>query len=387
MYTRLLKLPLDGEESIFLFGPRGTGKTFWITTQIPNAVHINLLKFSSYQKLSNQPESLIEFIPPGYEGWIVIDEVQRIPELLNEVHDQIEAHGRKFILTGSSSRSLKRKGVNLLAGRALQYHMHPLLCDEIGDQFDIKKTLEFGLLPKAQLSDTPQKYLETYIRNYIREEVFQEALARNINAFFRFLEAASFSQGQMLNILNISREVGVERATISNYFDILEDLLIGVRIEAFTKRAQRDIKTHSKFYYFDVGVYRTLRPAGYLDSPEEMDSAELETLFLQSTRAINDYHELKYGIYFWHTAANLEVDFVLYGKRGLFAFEIKRTRRVDKKMLRGLKAFKKDYPEAKLYLVYMGFEKLFVDDIHIIPIAELLKSLSLILKNDHPNKK
>lgn len=154
MYTRLLKLPLDQNESIFLFGPRGTGKTFWVKNQIPNFIYINLLKFSTYQKLFNQPDSLIEFLPPGYNDWIVIDEVQRVPELLNEVHDQIESSGRKFILTSSSSHSLKRKGVNLLAGRAIQYHMHPLIYDEIGEQFNIKKTLEFGLLPKAPIRCT-----------------------------------------------------------------------------------------------------------------------------------------------------------------------------------------------------------------------------------------
>lgn len=379
MYSRLLALPLDQNESIFLFGPRGAGKTFWIKNQIPSFIYINLLKFSSYQKLSNKPDSLPDFFPSDYKDWIVIDEVQRVPELLNEVHDQIESNGRKFILTGSSSRSLKRNGVNLLAGRALQYYMHPLTYDEMSDQFDIKKVLEFGFLPKAQLSHDPKKYLETYIRNYIREEVFQEALTRNINAFSRFLEAASFSQGQMLNILNISREVGVERATITNYFDILEDLLIGIRIQPFTKRAKRDVRMHPKFYYFDVGVYRTFRPSGYLDSPEEADGPGLETLFLQSARAINDYHNLDYEIYFWHTVTNLEVDFILYGKKGLYAFEIKRSRRIDNKMLKGLKAFKHDYPDAKLYLVYTGHEQLFIDDINIIPIVDLLKNLKKIL--------
>lgn len=185
----------------------------------------------------------------------------------------------------------------------------------------------------------------------------------------------------MLNILNIAREVGVERSTIINYFDILEDLLIGIKIESFTKRAKRAVRTHPKFYYFDVGVYRTLRPSGYLDSREKADSAGLETLFLQSARTINDYDNLGYEIYFWHTVTNLEVDFILYGKKGLHAFEIKCSRRFNKQMLSGLKAFKQDYPEAKLHLVYTGFENFFIDDIHIIPIMDLFKNLRAILSS------
>lgn len=382
MYTRLLNLQLDQSESIFLFGPRGTGKTYWIKKHVTNSIYINLLKFSTYQKLFNQPDSLSEFFPENYQDWIVIDEVQRVPELLNEVHDQIESHGRKFILMGSSSRSLKRKGVNLLAGRAIQYHMHPLTYDELSPDFDLKKVLDVGLLPKAHQTPEPHKYLESYIQTYIREEVFQEALTRNMAAFSRFLEVASFSQGQMLNILNIAREVGVDRSTIANYFDILDDLLIGIRLEPFTKRAKRDVKMHPKFYFFDVGVYRTIRPSGYLDSPEEADGAGLETLFLQSVRAINDYDNLGYELYFWHTVTDIEVDFILYGKKGLFAFEIKRSRRIDKSMLKGLETFKKDFPEAKCYLVYTGNEQLFIGNITIMPIIDLLKNLRKILRSE-----
>jgi len=381
MYARLLRLPLGNNDSIFLFGPRGTGKTFWIKKNILDPIYINLLTFSHYQKLSNQPDALAEFFPPEYKGWVVIDEVQRVPELLNEVHEQIESYGRKFILTGSSSRSLKRKGVNLLAGRALQYHMHPLTAAEMGADFDSKKALNYGLLPKVQTSQDPKKYLETYVRNYVKEEVFQEALTRNISAFTRFLEVASFSQGQMLNISNIAREVGVERPTITNYFDILDDLLIGVRIPSFTKRAKREVKMHPKFYYFDVGVYRTLRPTGYLDSIEEIDGAGLETLFLQSARADNDYHELGYEIFYWHTVSDQEVDFVLYGEKGLFAFEIKRSHKVDNVMLKGLKAFKADYPEAQCYFVYNGTERLYKEGITLIPFEDVLKNLSTILQS------
>lgn len=380
MYSRKLQLPLDHNDSIFLFGPRGTGKTYWLKATLPDCVTINLLTYSVYQKLSSRPDSLSDFIPPNYRDWVIIDEIQRVPELLNEVHDQIESLGRKFILTGSSARSLRRQGVNLLAGRALRYHMHPLTVEEIASDFDLQYVLKYGLLPKAQLSQNPEIYLKTYLQNYIREEVFQEALVRNLASFSRFIEVASFSQGEMLNLSSVAQDTGISRQAVSNYFDILEDLLLAVRIPAFTRRAKRIVKTHAKFFYFDVGVYRTIRPSGYLDTPEEADGAGLETLFLQSVRAVNDYYQLDYTIHFWHTKTGLEVDFVLYGPNGLFAVEIKRARSIKNNMLRGLKAFQKDYPEAQCYLAYTGNETLYQHNVTILPILELLKQLPIILK-------
>lgn len=379
MYPRLLNLPLTEENSVFLFGPRGTGKTMWIKTHLPSAIYFDLLDFSIYSDLLAKPNRLMEMIPSHYKDWIIIDEVQRVPELLNEVHRLIEHYHYKFILTGSSARSLHRKGVNLLAGRALRYHMHPLIIQELGDDFNLAHVLKHGLLPKAIKTSQPEKYLETYIQTYIREEVLQEGLTRNLSAFARFLEVASFSQGSLLNMTEIAREVGADRQVVTNYFTILEDLLIAYRLPPFTKRAKRRLILNSKFYFFDAGVFHHLRPKGILDSAEEIAGSTLETVFLQSLRAINDYYSLQHNIYFWRTSSGTEVDFIVYGERGLYAFEIKRIQYISDKMLQGLRSFKEDYPQAKLYFIYIGKTKEYHKDVEAIPLVMALQQLPEII--------
>lgn len=217
------------------------------------------------------------------------------------------------------------------------------------------------------------------MQTYLREEVLQEGLTRNIGAFTRFLEVASFSQGAVLNISEIARELSLNRLLVASYFDILEDLLLAVRIPVFTQRAKRKIIAHQKFYFFDAGIYRTVRPVGLLDTVEEIDGAALETLFLQSLRAINDYFDLGYKIYFWRTQSGTEVDFVIYGPRGLYAFEIKRSAKISPKALKGLKGFQEDYPEAKLYLLFFGKYKEYHDGITVLPYEEALRDLSQLI--------
>ncbi len=380
MFNRLLNLPLKSKTSIFLFGPRGTGKTSWLKSHLPEAVYLDLLDFNTYSFLSANPTRLEQFIPPLYNDWIIIDEVQRVPELLNEVHRLIESKRYRFILTGSSARSLRRKGVNLLAGRAFKYHMHPLTIQEIGNVFNLTHSLQYGLLPMAVTGEHPKQYLENYVQTYLREEVIQEGITRNIGAFNRFLEIASFSQGNVLTMTEIGRELALSRFTVANYFAILEDLLIGIRIPPFMERAKRRMVAHEKFYFFDTGVYRTIRPMRPLDTHEEADGAALETLFLQSVRAINDYLELGYGIYFWRTSSGSEVDFILYGPRGLHAFEIKRSPRVTNKELRGLRSFGEDYPSAKLHLLFMSAQKEYHSSIIARPFEAALKELPELLR-------
>jgi predicted AAA+ superfamily ATPase len=380
MFKRLLQLPLNGHSSIFLFGPRGTGKTHWIKDNMPSALYLDLLEFSTYNTLFANPSRLETLIPPDYQNWIVIDEVQRVPELLNEVHRLIEHKKFKFLLTGSSARSLRRKGTNLLAGRALKYHMHPLTIQEVGDAFNLNNVLQYGLLPAAIDHEQPKKYLESYVQTYLREEVQQEGLTRNLGSFARFLETASFSQGEVLNVSEIARELSLNRTTVSHYFTILDDLLLGIRISTFSQRAKRKIIAHQKFYFFDVGVYKTIRPMGPLDTPQESDGAGLETLFLQSVSALNDYYELGYSIHFWRTTTGDEVDFILYGPRGLHAFEIKRSATITSKTLKGLKLFGDDYPQAKLYLFFMGTQKEYHGTIQAIPFELGLKELLELIK-------
>ena len=379
MFNRMLKLPLENNNSIFLFGPRGTGKTSYIKEHVKESIYLDLLDFSTYSSLAANPNRLENLIPNNYKGWVVIDEVQRIPELLNEVHRLIELKKLRFILTGSSARSLRRTGVNLLAGRALTYTMHPLVIQEMGDKFNLEHALEFGLLPAAINHKDPKKYLESYVETYLKEEVLQEGLTRNIGAFTRFLEVASFSQGNVLNVSEIGRELSLNRLVVSNYFDILEDLLLSSRISVFTQRAKRKMIAHQKFYFFDSGVYRSLRPMGLLDSVEEAEGAALETLFLQTLSALNDYLNLDYKIHFWRTQSGDEIDFIIYGPKGFHAFEIKRASKINNKALKGLRNFGEDYPEASLNLLFLGKQREYHGNINVIPFEEALRDLPKLI--------
>lgn len=382
MYSRLLKISQKKRKSFFLFGPRGTGKTVWVRSHFPEAIYLDLLRSDLYTDLSARPERLEKLIPPSGNCWVVIDEVQKVPGLLNEVHRLIEEREISFALTGSSARTLRKKGVNLLAGRALTYHMHPMTTQELGNDFDFDRALKYGLLPSIPSETDPEQYLESYVSTYLREEVLQEGLTRNIGSFSRFLETASFSQGEMVNLSQIARESSIHRKVVESYFQILEDLLIGIRIPVFSRRAKRQVTAHPKFYLFDVGVYRTIRPQGPLDTDAEIDGPALETLLLQELRAYNDYLSLAYTIYYWRTTGGQEVDFVLYGPRGLIAIEVKRSRNISKKELSGLQAFGVDYPEAKLLMLYGGSQRQYFKEIEAIPFQEALQTLPELLGHE-----
>ena len=377
MYSRFINPPKA--KSFFLFGPRGTGKTTWVKSAFPKAAYIDLLEAELFNDLTANPQRLSNFIPHDFKDWVIIDEVQRIPDLLHEVHRLIETKKYQFILTGSSPRKLKRKGPNLLAGRALTLSMHPLSVAELGGDFQLEHSLRYGQLPSVYMEADPKKYLEAYVRTYLEEEIRQEGLTRNLSAFARFLEAASFSQGSVLSISSVARECHVERKVVESYFSILEDLMIGYRIPIFSKKAKRRLIVHPKFYFFDVGVYRTLRPMGPLDAPEEVDGIALETLFLQELIALNSAFDFGYKIFYWRTSNGREVDFVLYGPKGVLSFEIKRTSRITSAMLGGLKSFLADYPMAKAYFVYTGNRRMYEGKIEIVPVLEVLKNLKTLL--------
>lgn len=377
MYSRLLTPPKS--KSFFLFGPRGTGKSTWVKANFPKALILDLLESDLYTDLLASPQRLENFIPKNFSDWVVLDEVQKIPALLNEVHRLIEKHRYKFVLTGSSARSLRKKGVNLLAGRALTYQMHPLTAVEAGEDFELHRALSYGQLPSIYSESDPKAYLEAYVKSYLREEVQQEGLTRNLGAFVRFLESASFSQGTSLSISTVARDCGVERKIVENYFGILEDLLLGIRLPVFTKKARRRMVSHPKFYFFDVGVFRTLRPQGPLDAPSEAEGAAFESLLFQELRAINDYYQLGYELYYWRTSNQLEVDFILYGKKGLLAFEVKRSNKIAQESFRGLKGFLNEYPAAKAFLVYGGTHQMREGDISVLPMVSCLRNLPALL--------
>jgi predicted AAA+ superfamily ATPase len=372
---RFFKAP---KQSFFLFGPRGTGKSTFLKYHYPDALWIDLLKPDVFRAYAARPERLIELVRGNPEKKIVIvDEVQKVPDILSAVHSLIEAKkGRTFILTGSSARKLKRTGIDLLAGRVLLRTLHPFLLAELTTPPTFDDILQFGLLPIVVASENPQDVLNVYVSLYVREEVQIEGLVRNIGNFSRFLEAASFSHAAALNISNIARECGVERKVVEAYIQILEDILLAFKLPVFAKRAQRALATHPKFYFFDAGVFQSLRPQGPLDRPEEIAGAALEGLVAQHLRAWNAYKGNPYEIFFWRSRSGLEVDFVLYGKDGIYAVEVKNTKSIRPADLRGLTEFRKDYPRSRTVFLYRGEEKLLVGEVLCIPCEMFLNQLS-----------
>ncbi len=354
--------------------------------QLEDALVFDLLRSSTYQRLSASPERIAEMVPEGHSGWVVLDEIQRAPELLNEVHRLIEARGLRFAMTGSSARKLRRGGANLLAGRARTLRMHPLTARELGPDFELAKALRFGTLPFACTTDDPASYLGDYVGTYLREEVQQEGLVREIGGFARFLEAASFSQGSVLNMASVARECSVHTKVVESHFTLLEDLLLAVRLPVFARRAKRRLVGHPKFYFFDAGVFRALRPRGPLDTEAEIDGAALETLLLSNLRALNDAFDLGYQLHYWRTGSGLEVDFVLYGERGLLAFEVKRSDRLRDEDLESLLAFREDYPMAKTFFVHSGTQRAHHQGIEILPISFALARLDELLGAPLPSQ-
>ncbi len=376
MFPRTLQPP---SQSFFLFGPRGTGKSTWAKDRFRDAIYLDLLDSAFYTELLAAPERLAHRIPPAHRDWVVIDEVQKLPQLLDEVHRLIESRRLRFALTGSSARKLKRTGINLLAGRALTLALHPLTCAELGRAFDIRHSLRYGNLPATYAEDNPQAFLKSYVHTYLREEVQQEGLTRNLGAFARFLEAASFSQAAVLSVAAVARDCHVERKVVEDYFTILEDLLLAVRVPVFSRKAKRRLTTHRKFYLFDVGGFRAVRPRGPLDAVEEIEGPAIESLVFQEVRAVNDNLGLQYGLHCWHTAGGEEVDIVLYGERGIRAIEVKRSSRIRADDLRGLRAFLDDYPMARAWLVYTGTRRYHEGAIEIVPLPTFLTELGDLL--------
>ena len=362
-------------QSYFLFGPRGVGKSVFVGNFYRQGLFFDLLDSRLYNEFMADPGRLSSRIPKGFDGWVVIDEVQKAPALLNEVHRLIENRRLRFVLIGSSTRRLRRDDVNLLAGRALTCHMHPLTVAEQGADFNLARALKYGQLPIACTSTDPEMFLQSYVRTYLHEEIQREGLTRNLPAFSRFLEAASFSQGSPLNISAVARDCAVNRKVVDNYFSILRDTLVSHEIPVFAKREKRRVIGSAKFYFFDAGVFRALRPAGPYDSDAEAEGTALETLVLQEIIACNDYRRWNYGIYYWRTRQGAEVDFVLYGARGLKAIEVKRSSRIRREDFKGLQQFKDEYPEAERIFVYSGERRFHEDGIEIVPAATFLRDL------------
>jgi predicted AAA+ superfamily ATPase len=376
MIARSRKLP---KGSCFLFGPRGTGKSTWVEAELPDALRIDLLNQATFLELAGHAERLGAMADAIGTKVVVIDEIQKLPALLDEVHRLIETRRFRFVLTGSSARKLRRSGTNLLAGRARTIEMHPFTASELKSRWNLRHAIRFGMLPTVWVEDDPAEYLRAYVGTYLREEVQQEALVRNLASFTRFLEAASFSQGAVLNMQAVAADSGIGRKTVESHFVLLEDLLLAVRVPVFQRRAKRKVTSHPKFYFFDAGVFRAIRPRGALDSAEEIDGAAIETLLVQSLRAENANANLGYEMSYWRTAEHDEVDAVMYGERGLHAFEVTRSAVFRERDLRGLQLFCTDYPEARGHLLYGGARRYQYERIQVVPFGEAITALGAIL--------
>lgn len=367
----------DPQDSFFLFGPRGTGKSTWVQHRFKDAPRIDLLSPEEFRIYSARPERLEERVRACSDNQaFIIDEVQKVPELLSVVHRLIEEkRGWRFVLTGSSARKLKRTGVDLLAGRVLLRTLHPFMATELGERFDLENALDYGLLPIVLAASNPADVLGAYASLYVREEVQMEGLVRNIGNFSRFLEAISFSHGGVLNLSQVSRDCQVERKVVEGYVGILEDLLLSFRVPVFRKRAKRAVAVQPKFYFFDAGIYKSLRPTGPLDRSQEVHGLALEGLVAQHLQAWIAYSGDRHKLYYWRTRSGTEVDFVIYGPNNFRAIEVKNSARVDKKDLSGLRSFREDYPECTPLLLYRGKERLKIADILCLPCKEFLCQL------------
>lgn len=364
------------EGHYFLFGPRGTGKSTWLREQHEDALWVDLLAPDVERRLRARPERLREMVEGAEAETVVVDEVQRVPDLLTVVHQLIEERsGVRFVLTGSSARKVKRAGVDLLAGRAVMRSLHPFVAAELGAGFEFDRALEEGLLPVVWDARDPKETLASYVSLYVKEEVQAEALVRDLGGFHRFLEAISFSQASVLNLAAVARECQVPRKTVEGYLGVLEDLLLAFRIPVFDRRAKRKTTVHPKLFFSDVGVFRMLRPAGPLDRPAEIAGAALEGLVAQHLRAWLEYSGTDGGLSFWRTRGGSEVDFVVYGAETFVAIEVKHTAEIRPADLRGLKTFGEDYPEASLRFLYRGREKLQIDRVRCLPCAEYLSAI------------
>ena len=368
------RILIPPRESFFLFGPRGTGKSTWLLHAYPNATRIDLLQPEQERLYLAAPERLREIVDAVPEGSVIIlDEIQRAPGLLPVVHSMIEeGKNVQFIMTGSSARKLRREVGNLLGGRALLRLMPPFFAAELNASFRLETALKVGLIPMIYEAKDPEEKILNYVGVYLREEIIAEGLVRQVGNFARFLEVLSFSHGQILNVNDIARETQIKRTTVDNYLEILEDLLIAFRLPVFTRRAQRVLIQHPKFYYFDVGVFRSLRPKGLLDKEAELEGPALEGLVAQHLRAWVQAQKETHQFCFWRTRSQVEVDFVIYGPKGFWAIEVKRGSNVHGQDLKALHLFCEEYPEATPLFLYLGKERRKIDGIDCIPLVEFL---------------
>ena len=371
---RILKIDTSENNAFFLWGARKTGKTTYLKNRYKDVLYIDLLKTNVVQKYELTPSLLREEILANKPVLVIIDEIQKVPQLLDEIHWCIENTASKFILCGSSARKLIRMKANLLGGRAWRYEMFPLTTFEIGYDFDLLRALNHGLIPQHYFSNYPEKFLESYVLDYLAHEIKAEAMVRNVPAFHRFLEVAAISNSEIINFSSIARDCGVSSVTVKEYFQILQDTLLGFMLNPFTKKIKRIPIESSKFYFFDMGVTRALRRMLLIQEGSIEFGHFFEHFILMEIRAFLSYFNLNKNIYFWHTSCGKEVDLII--GEAEWAIEIKTSKQKSMKEFKGLIAFGEEFPEAKLMAVTFDDSKRIIEGkIEVFPWQAFLKQL------------
>jgi len=390
MFHRQIKLP--DKYSFFLFGARATGKTTLLTSlyQPENTLFIDLLDLNEELRFIRDPERLsriIDELPPDYNR-IIIDEIQRVPSLLDVVHRKIEQRNREekplqFIMTGSSARKLKRGAANLLAGRAFVYHLFPLTTRELGDQFDLQECLEYGSLPNITNIDVPSlklRYLESYAQTYLKEEIWNEQIIRKLAPFSNFLDIAAQMNGKILNYSKIARDIHVDTKTVQSYYQILEDTLLGFSVLPFHRSVRKRQTMLPKFYFFDTGIKRALDhtlTVPLLSQTYAYGEAFEHWILIEMIRA-NQYYKRDYNFYYFKTHDGAEIDIIIERPGKAYALvEVKSSPRFDLTMIKHLTTLAKDIVPADCYLLSQDKTPQKIGSVTALHWLDGLKELSL----------
>lgn len=378
MFKRHLVLPRPGTETFFLWGPRQTGKSTLLRETYGQDRWVDLLKADEFRRYLARPERLrqeLEAEPPGPRAQIVIDEIQKVPALLDEVHWLIENRGLHFALCGSSARKVKRGSANLLGGRAMRYELFGLTAGELGREFDLDRMLNHGYLPRIYEASRPKRMLDAYVSDYLKEEIAAEGLVRNLPIFSAFLDAAALSDGEVINFSNVARDCGVSSHTAKSHFEILVDTLLGRWLPSYRKRPKRRVVAAPKFYFADVGVVNHLAKRGELIPGSELYGKAFESWVFHELSAYRSYRDRDWDLSYWRLVSGIEVDFILGDMQ--VAIEVKSSERITSAHLKGLRTLIDDHPgvEARIVVCREPRARKTDDGIEILPASTFVRRL------------